>query len=112
MADLTIKRNDTFPFLRGQAKDEEGLMELLKADKLKVILTNGKTVIEGTPEVIDPPDAEEMNWQYKWAAGDTAESGSYKVELEITWDEASTPPEVETVPNANYATVVIVDDLG
>jgi hypothetical protein len=112
MADLTIKRNDTFPYLRGQAKDEEGPMDLTTADAIKVILSNGTSVIEGEVEVLDPPDAEGMNWQYKWAAGDTAEAGTYKTELEITWDEGTTPPEVETIPNSSYDEIVILEDLG
>lgn len=110
MADLVIKRHDTYPYLRGQAKDEEGLLDLSEADKVKVILKSGETVIEGTVEVLEG-DPEEMNWQYKWKAGDTSISGTYSVELEITWDEGSSPPKVETVPNGGYATVEIKDDL-
>lgn len=114
MADLVVKQHDTFPYLRGLAKDQEGTIDLSKADKLKVILKaqSGPTVIEGVPEALDPEaDPEKMNWQYKWGASDTAVAGSYNCELEITWDEDSTPPKVQTVPNGGYVTVEIKADL-
>lgn len=113
-ANLILKQHDTYPFLRGQAKDSEGLMELSEADKLKVILKaqSGGTVIEGVAEALNPlEDSENMNWQYKWATGDTAVAGLYNLELEVTWDEGSSPPKVQTIPNGSYAVVEIKADL-
>lgn len=116
MADLVVKQHDTFPALRGLAKDQEGAMDLSTADKIKVILKSQTgvppTVIEGEVVALDPDvDPEHMNWEYKWALGDTAEANTYNVELEITWDESSTPPDVQTVPNGSYATIEIKADL-
>lgn len=110
MADLVLKRNDTYPYLRGKAEDSNGLLELDKADSLKIILKDGATIIEGVAEVLEE-DSEGMNWQYKWEAGDTALAGEYKVELEITWDGGASPPQIDTVPNNGYATVEIQEDL-
>lgn len=46
---------------------------------------------------------------YTPVAGDTAISGAYQAEVEITW---TTPAGVETFPNDTYFTITIVDDLG
>lgn len=110
MADKVLKQHDTYPYLRGRAEDADGVIELKEADSIKVILKSGATVIEGEVEVLEE-DPEGMTWQYKWAAGDTAIKGEYKVELEITWDEASSPPQIDTIPNSGYATVLIEEDL-
>lgn len=116
MADLVVKQHDTYPALRGLAKDQEGTMDLSGAESLKLILKAQTgvppTVIEGVPKAIDPDvDPEHMNWEYEWALNDTAEVGTYNVELEITWDGKTTPPHVQTVPNGSYATVEIKADL-
>jgi hypothetical protein len=116
VADLVVKQHDTFPALRGLAKDQEGPMDLLSADKLKVILKAQTgappTVVEGEAEALNPEDDEEgMNWEYPWAIGDTAEPGVFDIELEITWDEHATPPTVQTVPNGSYSTVEFKADL-
>lgn len=108
MADLTLKQNDTYPYLRGKALDEEGTMDLTEADSIKVILKSGATVIEGEVEVLES-DPEGYTWQYKWAEGDTEVLGEYKAEIEITWDAEG--KKVQTIPNGTYATVEIVDDL-
>lgn len=117
MADLVIKQHDTYPYLRGLAKDQEGIMDLLAAEvkSLKVILkpaTGGGEVVEGLAEALDPEtDPEGMNWQYKWVTGDTAEANTYNVELEITRDKGADGDRIQTVPNGKYATVEIKADL-
>lgn len=108
MADLTLKQNDTYPYLRGKALDEEGTMDLTEASSIKVILKNGETVIEGEVEVLES-DPEGYTWQYKWEAADTATLGEFKCEIEITWDAEG--KKIQTIPNSGYAIVEIVDDL-
>lgn len=108
----TFKRNDTWPPLRGKATDDDGYIPLADADSLKVLLKSGTTLIEGVAVAIDPPDSDGMNFSYTWDDNDLDITGTYQVELEITWNSATSPPEVETVPNVGYATLIIVADLG
>lgn len=113
MADLTIPQHDTWPPLRGAASDDDGLMDLTLADSLKVLLKSGATLISGTAVAIAlPGDPDGMNWSYTWHANDTAITGTYNVELEITWDSGASPPKVETVPNEDPLQVEIRADLG
>jgi hypothetical protein len=111
MADLTVAQNDTWPPVRGAASDEDGLMDLTTADWLKFIMKSGAVTVSGTATVIDPPDADGFNWQYTWAATDTAVIGTYDAELEIHWDDTATPPQIETVPNETPLEIEIRDDL-
>lgn len=89
-------------------------MALSSADSIKVIIkhSSGTPIITEDVTVIDPPDTEGFNWKYDWQDGDTDVLGSYSVELEITWDNTTTPPQVQTVPNVGFQTVDVVDDLG
>ncbi len=61
--------------------------------------------VEGACSITDADTGEVT---YTWAAGDTASSGTYDLEFEITWADGG----VETVPSSGYETVVIEDDLG
>jgi len=113
-----FKQNDTWPPLRGSASDEDGLVDLTAADSLRVILKADATTISGTATVLEPPEAglvagqpAMFNWEYVWDADDLDTVGVYQVELEVTWDSASTPPKVETFPNEGYESLTVVDDL-
>lgn len=122
----SIKRGDTWPPLRGKAEDDDGLIDMSAADYVKVIMKSGATTIQGTvtpASDVDPAytandpdfavaDSDGFNWKYTWGATDTAVVGTYSVELEITWDAASTPPQVETVPNGDNPELEIVQDNG
>lgn|GEM_PF-5884682 len=108
---LIIKQGDTWPLLRGNASDEHGPMPLQNAVSVTIFLKSGATLITGACTVINPPDADGMNWQYKWAAGDTAIAGTYQAEIEIVWDTSTTPHEIETVPNDGTVQVVIEPSL-
>lgn len=114
MADVTLKRGDTYPPLRGRAADEDGALPLADAisagGTILFLAKSGATLVSGTVNVIDPPDADGFNWQYVWDEGDTDVIGTYMVELEITWD--NTPHEVQTIPNDGYLSLEIVQDLG
>lgn len=113
-SDLTVKRHDTWPPIRGLASDEFGPLSLGDADFVKVLMKSGGTLITGLVTVHDPPltdpGGDDYNWEYAWAHGDTATAGDYKVELEVTWDDASTPKKVETVPNISTRTLTIEAD--
>lgn len=78
----------------------------------------GQRTLSNTVEVIDPPeeDANEpgrfYNWRCPWNEGDTSASGSFQVEMEITWDANATPPAIETVPNSGQKQIIVEPDLG
>lgn len=55
-------------------------------------------LVEGEDPGLGVPDNRGQA-RYIWQAGDTDDSGGYKGEVELTWDAASSPPKVETVPN-------------
>jgi hypothetical protein len=114
MADSTIKAGDTWPPLRGRAADSDGLLPLIDADSIKIIIkkTGEAPIVEAPVEVIAPPDSDGFNWRYVWQDGDTDELGEFNVEIEITWDNATTPPQVQTIPNDSFQTLAVVDDLG
>lgn len=118
MADLVCKQHDTWPPIRGGASDEAGLLPLGDADSIRLILKAGNRIISNPVQVIDPPeeDANEpgrfYNWQCLWGADDTSDSGSYQVEMEITWDANASPPAVETVPSSGQKQIIIEPDLG
>lgn len=51
--------------------------------------------------------------RYMWAAGDRDNPGAYGGEVEVTWDDGSTPPAIETYPNdsdKNFA-ITLKSDL-
>lgn len=112
MADLVLKQHDTWPPLRMALKDENGLLDLTEADSAKLLLKNGTTLITGPVIPISPVDEDGMNAKYEWAASDTAITGDYAGEVEITWDAGTSPPEVETIPNSGTVTITIQPDQG
>jgi len=115
MADLTIKQGDTWPPVRGRAATEaDGTVDLTAADSMKLIIKHqtSPTILEVVPVAIDPGTNDGFNWQYTWADGDTDELGTYDVELEVTWNSGTTPPEVQTFPNEGFVELAVVPDLG
>lgn len=116
MADATIKAGDTWPPLRGTAGDSETPVFDLIADAESMVLiikhTTGTPLLEVTPTAIDPGTNDGFNWEYVWQDTDTDVIGDYSVELEITWDSAAIPPQVQTVPSSGFNSLEIVDDLG
>lgn len=121
--DAQITQFDTWPPLRGSARDELGLMDLAAAEKIEVLLRSGEVLRTGEVQVIDPPipavdehgapildehgDQVQWNWQYVLAAGDTDVVGIYSTPLRITWDSTTTPPRVQMVPNDKPPTLQV-----
>ena len=107
----TITQHDTYPPLRGLASDGAGPVDLSVASSLEVIVSDGVATITGTAVAVQPPvtnsDGDTYNWEYQWAAGDTAVASSYEVQLKVTWDAGTTPPHVEYFPNGANPTLTI-----
>lgn len=96
MADRTMFQGDTWPPLRGEAKDETGVLDLTAAASLLARIrapnpSGGFFLISGAAVPDTPPIADEdgvhfWNWHYVWQTGDTAQiAADYNVELVVTW---------------------------
>lgn len=103
---FSIKQNDTSPSLQVTLKDSS----------LVVVDLTGATVrfhmksVDGTvkiDETMTITDAENGVVQYDWQVGDTDTVGTYYVEFEVTYADAS----VETFPNNGNKVVSVVREL-
>lgn len=103
---FSIKQNDTSPSLQVTLKDSS----------LTVIDLTGATVrfhmksVDGTLKIDAPMTVTNVSGgvcQYNWQAGDTDTVGTYYVEFEVTYADAS----VETFPNNGSKTVKVVREL-
>lgn len=103
---FSIKQNDTSPSLQVTLKDSS----------LAPIPLGGATVrfhmksVDGTLKIDAPmtiTNASTGTCQYNWQAGDTDTVGTYYVEFEVTYADAS----VETFPNNGSKAVKVVREL-
>lgn len=103
---FSIKQNDTSPSLQATLKD---------ASQTPINL-NGATVmfhmksVDGTIKVdaeMTVTDEDNGVVKYDWASGDTDTVGTYYVEFEVTYADAS----VETFPNNGNKVVSVVKEL-
>jgi hypothetical protein len=101
-----IKQNDTSPSLQATLKDAA----------LDPINLTGATVrlhmksIDGTLKIDQPMTVVtplQGLIQYDWQAGDTDTVGTYYVEFEVTYSDAS----IETFPNNGSKVVSVVREL-
>lgn len=103
---FSIKQNDTSPSLQATLKDAYQ----------SPISLNGATVmfhmksVDGTIKVdaeMTVTDEDNGVVKYDWQAGDTDTVGTYYVEFEVTYADAS----VETFPNNGNKVVTVVKEL-
>lgn len=106
MSDYTIKQGDTWPPLHAVLSDADGPINLATADRVdfKMLSEDGTDGVFGACEVTNATGGEV---RYLWADEDLESPGSYRVEFQITWVHGG----IQTVPNANYGLVVVVEDL-
>lgn len=101
-----MKRGDTFPPLALTVTENALPLDLTAADTVKVIMkTDAGAALVFTAAVADAAAGE---IEYEWQAGDTDTSGEYNLEVEIEWAAGG----FQTVPNAEYDSLTIMDDLG
>jgi hypothetical protein len=107
-----IKNGDTSPAYVVDLQDDVDTtptaINLTDADTVtfKMRLT-GTTGAPAVDELMEITTAASGRVTYEWGIGDTAEPGTYDVEMEIAWSDGT----VETVPNSGYMTVIVTDDL-
>ena len=108
MADFSIKQNDTRPILELHLTLNGSPLDLTGAASVKLLMasTPGGATTVTRPGTITTPASGIT--QFTFQAADTATVGMYNAEVEITWSAGA----IETVPNADYISIEIVDDLG
>ena len=101
-----IKQNDTSPSLEATLSDANLVpVDLTSATvMLHVKEVGGSVVID---EQMTITDAQGGVVQYDWQTGDTSQHGTYYVEFEVTYADAS----VETFPNTGNLPLVITKEL-
>jgi hypothetical protein len=110
MADRTMQKGDTWPPLKGEAKDETGVLDLSGAAALELTVKSAGYLLTATPVAIWPAEADadgihHWNWEYDFQEGDTDETGDYKVQLKVTWE----PGHIERFPNSGAPVLTIED---
>lgn len=112
MADVDIKRGDTWPPVDAVLSDQDGPINLTTATSVKLLFktTTGSTTYS---RVCTITDAAAGKVRYAWtnldaSTGPTSAVNSFNIEWEITWSDGG----VTTVPNVGYKTLSIVADLG
>lgn len=111
MADITIKRGDTRPVLVRNLKqvidDVETAINLTTATAVMFHLKrlDGTGGLLGGTCVVTNAAAGEVT--YTWATADTLSTAEYNGEFQITWTGGG----IETVPNASWITISVLEDL-
>ena len=113
MADITIKRGDTWPKITAtleQFNEETGKYEAIPLAgvehvKINMKSADGSVLIEGTCTVTNAAKGEVS---YTWGLTDTAYASLYSVEFEINW----TSTEIQTVPNSGVRQILIEPEVG
>lgn len=102
-----IKRNDLSPIIRASLKDANGnyanlggASVLFKMQRL----TGSGDAISSAGSI---SDASTGTVEYSWQSGDTAISGGYRAEFEVTYSDGK----VETFPNSHFIRVEITEDI-
>lgn len=103
---FNIKQNDTSPSLQATLKDASlepiGLVGASVQFHMKSV--DGTLKVDAAMDVIDSDNG---IIQYDWQSGDTDTVGTYYVEFEVTYTDAT----VETFPNNGNKTINVVKEL-
>jgi len=103
---FSIKQNDTSPALQATLKDAA----LVPIDLTGATVMFHMKSVDGTikvDEAMTITNNEGGVVQYNWQAGDTDTVGTYYVEFEVTYADAS----VETFPNNGSKAIKVVREL-
>ena len=103
---FNIKQNDTSPSLQATLKDSA----LAPIDLTEATVNLHMKSVDGTIKVdTSMTIVEELNGiiKYDWQTGDTDTVGTYNVEFQVTYSDAS----VETFPNNGNKVISVVREL-
>lgn len=103
-----IKQNDTNPALKATLKDGDGTVINLTDASVRFHMRkvgNDTSVVDAAATIVSPATSGIV--QYAWTGSDTANTGLYSAEFEITYGDGK----IETFPNSDYIRVEILDDI-
>jgi len=101
-----IKRHDTWPPLRATLIQADGAA--LKLDGATVWLIARTAEGQSLRKPVDIIDAQNGRVECRLSAVDTGMPARYRAEFEVTFSDG----QKTTVPNDDYFSIVIVEDLG
>lgn len=111
MATPVYYTGDTWPPMTGTVKDSAGVaVDISTADSLRMIAkrSGGVELIDGV--ATNNTDGVDGKWKFTWAADDLTVAGDYVPEIEVTWDNLSTPPKIETFRDDTQKFTVLADN--
>jgi len=103
---LTIKQNDTLPYLEAQLIDADGNPINLDLCSVKFHMANFRGVVKIDRQAIIS-NVENGEVKVEWQEGDTDAVGTYKCEFEVNMPDGK----VITIPNDGYFLISIVAEL-
>jgi hypothetical protein len=104
---FVIKQGDTSPDFVADLKHPDKSAVTLTGATVKFHMRSsrrGSTPIVGNASIVDPLAG---RVKYEWAASDTASTGDYEVEFEVTFADGK----IETYPNEGYLEVSIDGEI-
>lgn len=103
-----IKQNDSLPPLTRnlQLRATAEPLDLTGASKVMFYLaaSSGQVMVSGQASIVS---ATQGRVAYAWGAGETATVGVFAAEFEVVWPAS----QLQTVPNAGYISVRVLDDI-
>jgi len=105
---FTITQNDTSPSIKATLKDGAGVVVDLTGATCKMhmlALGSGVLKVNALTTITEPTTGVV---QYNWLAADTTDVGTYEVQFEVTYSNAT----IETFPNSGSLPLVITKELG
>jgi hypothetical protein len=100
-----IKRNDTSPSIKYQLDPKADLTGASVVFNMRG--SSGPPIVSRAAATVVGNAADGVV-SYAWAAVNTAKSGLYRGEFEVTYADGR----IETFPNNGYIQVLVTDDLG
>lgn len=103
---LSIKRGDTSPgveYRLGVYADGSGVLSGASA-RFLMARPGSAPIVDEAAEIADVDGV----LRYGWATGDTAASGVYRAEFEVTFADGH----IETFPSSGWLTITISPDIG
>jgi hypothetical protein len=104
---FNLKQNDTSPSIQTTLLDGNGFPVDISGNlgvTFHMRNSEGTVIIDTAATVVTPGFG---IVRYDWDAADTATSGTFQAEFEVTYSDGK----VETFPNASYIEVIITDDI-
>jgi len=102
--EFTIKQNDTSPAIKLQLDLASGQDLTGATVRFHMAQADGTVVVDDAGSVLSATDEQ---IKYDWSAADTASSGVFNAEFEVTFADGS----IETFPNGEYIKVTVYPDL-